>query len=79
MFLASTHKHLTPLSPSPVIVIIIVAVVVVATKKQKLNTPFGGPPGGSNNPLYVPPQDVLSLVPESEATAYKVKKKEKEM
>lgn len=63
-----------------VVVIVVIAAIVVATKRDKQQGLFAGVrPGDSNNPLYVPPQDVLSLVPESNKTQYRINKKEKEM
>lgn len=60
-----------------VVVVILVIVIVVATRKRKSSYAGQGHP--ANNPLYVPPQDVLSLVPESENKEYKIDKKAKAM
>ena len=66
-----------------VVVIIVVVVIVVATKKSKSRRSLspGDQQGPGNNPLYVPPQDVLSLIPDSEKTGteYNVGEKGKEL
>ncbi len=50
----------------------------MATKRRKGDSDALITDGGSN-PLYMPPQDVLSFVPESESTEYRILKKEREM
>lgn len=46
----------------------------MAIKRGKSDTVYNsaGITSGNSNPLYAAPQDVLSLVPESEKTEYKV-------